>query len=298
MKLLGVDVVTTSCKAALFDTAGTALQLDIQPTPTRTSAEGYAYYNPDELYETVCTAIQKVIADISTSKIALVGITSMAESGVLFNRKTGAPRSHFIPWFDMQAAPHAESIARQDDRLARFCKTGIHPSSKVSLAKLLWLRQRDPTAFEGAIWLSAADYIAYRLTGQIGTDYALAGRTFAFLIGERRWDEDWIRALNLPADIFPPTYAGGTPLGRVHADGQRGSGLPVGTPVAVAGHDHICGALAAGVVMPKKVFNSMGTAEVLLGTLAPRPLTQVDFSSKGDPAGGRRSQQSEYRNRS
>jgi xylulokinase len=98
-------------------------------------------------------------------------------------------------------------------------------------------------------------------------------------MGERRWDEDWIRALHLPADIFPPAYPSGTPLGRVHADGQRGSGLPVGTPVAVAGHDHICGALAAGAVIPKKIFDSMGTAEALLGTLDPRPLTQADFAS-------------------
>src|SRR5690606_36371184 len=40
-----------------------------------------------------------------------------------------------------------------------------------------------------------------------------------------------------------------------------------------------CGALGIGAVTPHKVFDSMGTAEVLLGTLEPRPLTAEDYES-------------------
>lgn len=46
-----------------------------------------------------------------------------------------------------------------------------------------------------------------------------------------------------------------------------GSPLPVGTPVAIAGHDHLGAALAVGAVRPRLVFNSIGTAETLLGAL-------------------------------
>ena len=44
-------------------------------------------------------------------------------------------------------------------------------------------------------------------------------------------------------------------------------GLPAGTPVAVGGHDHLCAAVAAGVVEPGCLFDSMGTAEVLMGVI-------------------------------
>ena len=50
-------------------------------------------------------------------------------------------------------------------------------------------------------------------------------------------------------------------------------------PVAVCGHDHVCASLAAGVVKPGTVFNSMGTAEAIMGVLPARPLTAADHQS-------------------
>lgn len=279
MNLVSVDVGTTSCKAGLFDSTGAALRVVSRPTPTRASRNGVAYYDPEELFQTVCETLREAVDGVPPGEIAAAGIASMAETGVLVDRASGAARSHFFPWFDTQAEPQAELLARQDDPVARFCKTGLHPGPKVSLAKLLWLLERDPAALQGVVWLSAADYVVFRLTGQFRTDYSLAGRTLAFRIDRKCWDDEWIRYHGLSPDIFPPAGPSGEPAGRVHERGHARSGLPVGLPVAVAGHDHICGALGVGAVTPRKVFNSMGTAEVLLGTLEPRSLTQRDYES-------------------
>ncbi len=277
MTLLGVDVGTTSCKAGLFDTAGTILGLASQLTPTRTTPEGTAYYDPQELYQTVCAAVQQVIADVAPDDIAAMGISSMAETGMLIDARSGDPRSMFIPWFDNQAAGYATFLAQQDDPVERFCKTGIHPSPKISLAKLLWLRADNPGAFNGAVWLSTADYIAYRLTGQMATDHSLAGRTYAYRIDQRRWDEEWLQELGLPVSLFPPLKASGETVGIVTSEGYQQSAIPTGTPVCIAGHDHICGALAGRAIVAQRVFDSMGTAEVLLGTLEQRSLTSTDY---------------------
>jgi xylulokinase len=56
-------------------------------------------------------------------------------------------------------------------------------------------------------------------------------------------------------------------------------GVPKGVPVAVAGHDHLSGAFAAGVIRPGQVFNSMGTAESFIGVIDERPLGEAEFSS-------------------
>jgi xylulokinase len=45
------------------------------------------------------------------------------------------------------------------------------------------------------------------------------------------------------------------------------AGLAAGTTIAIAGHDHLCAALAAGATAPGVGFDSMGTAETLIGTL-------------------------------
>ncbi len=127
--------------------------------------------------------------------------------------------------------------------------------------------RRDPPALEGGCGCRQRGQSSFRFTGALATDYSLAGRTFAFRIDRREWDHDWVRGLGLPPDLFPPARPSGEPAGRVHAGGSAQSGLPVGAPVAVAGHDHLCAALGVGAVTERQAFDSMGTAEVLLGAL-------------------------------
>src|SRR5690606_4252800 len=109
------------------------------------------------------------------------------------------------------AAPQAERLRGADDPRRRFAQTGIFPGYKNSLAKILRLREQQPGITQGACWLSVADYIAYRLTGVPGTDYSLAGRTYAFSLPDAGWDEEWLQAFDLAPDLFPPATASGTP---------------------------------------------------------------------------------------
>ena len=47
-----------------------------------------------------------------------------------------------------------------------------------------------------------------------------------------------------------PVVSGGAPLGRVTPAASEATGLPATAEVAAGGHDHVCGALAAGVIAP------------------------------------------------
>ena len=277
MTILAIDIGTTHCKAGLFALDGTALKIAKRPMVTQRASSGEAYFDPEALWTTVCTVIRKVVA--AAGPIAAVGIASMAETGLLLGRRTGAARSFFVPWFDTAAQAQADLIRSQSDPMERYLKTGLRASFKCSLAKVLWLRARDETLLDGAIWLSAADYIAYRLTGKFGTDCSLAGYTFAFRVDQRAWDADWLREWDLNSDLFPPANPSGTPIGKVQPDVAASLGLTAWIPVAICGHDHVTAAFAMNVTSPGRVFNSMGTAETLLGALPERALTADDFHS-------------------
>jgi len=277
MTILAIDIGTTHCKAGLFAMDGTALKIATRPMLTQRGSSGEAYFDPEALWKTASTVIREVTA--SPDLIAAIGIASMAETGLLLDRRTGRARSFFVPWFDTAAQPEADLIRRQSDPLERYLKTGLRASFKCSLAKVLWLRARDESLLDGAIWLSAADYMAYRLTGKFGTDCSLAGYTFAFRVDQRTWDSDWLREWRLSPDLFPPANPSGTPLGSLQPGVAASLGLTAGIPVAVCGHDHVTAAFAMNVTSPGKVFNSMGTAEILLGALPERILTEDDFRS-------------------
>jgi sugar (pentulose or hexulose) kinase len=238
---------------------------------------GEAYFDPEAVWTTACAVIRDVA--VSAWSIRAIGIASMAETGLLVDRRTGAARSFFVPWFDTTAQPQADLICRQSDPLERYLKTGRRASFKSSLAKVLWLRATDERIVDGAIWLSAADYIAYRLTGKFGTDLSLAAFTFAFRVDRRDWDSDWLRAWHLSPDLFPPALPSGTALGSVQPEIAASLGLAAEIPVAIGGHDHAAAAFAMNITSPGRVFDSMGTAETLIGALPERQLTEADFHS-------------------
>ncbi len=310
---LALDLGTTHLKAALFDRAGCMHFFASQPTPLRRASAGYAIYHPQEIWETVLGLLAELysrqmdLEEDQPEPITAVGITSMAETGLLVERSNGAPRTPFLPWFDRLAESQVEALSRRTGFVEEFCRHGVRPTFKCSLAKLLWLYEQDAAQFDGAIWLSAADYIAYRLTGTFGTHASLAVRTAAFCLDVGEWDARLLDELGLPAQIFPPVLPAFDPAGEVRA-GFEMFGLAPGIPVIIGGHDHLCGAFAAytiagglerlpvvndlvGEVVPEHsslstpwptpgaVYQSIGTAESLLGAFPARPLGEADYRS-------------------
>lgn len=279
--LLALDIGTTHCKAALFDERGRLIRLASRPTASRYMEGIGECYDPDGLWEAAASLIREAAAPEPGREplcIAAVGIASMAETGLLVDA-AGAARTPLLPWHSRIADAQAARIAAEGGELERFAATGLRSSYKYGLAKLLWLQERDPALLQGAQWLSAADYVAYRLTGAAGTDYTLAARTFAFRIDRKAWDAPWIRHFGLDPGLFPEARPSWASLAPARADIARALGLPAGVPVTVAGHDHVCAALAAGATKPGRIMDSMGTAETLVGMLPERPLTGSDLAS-------------------
>jgi sugar (pentulose or hexulose) kinase len=283
MTLLGIDLGTTHCKAGLFSQDSVGLKIVQRDNQVHRAQGGFAYFNPDEFWKAVTGAVSELVAWAVDEGLQLpqaVGIASMAESGLLVDRSTGEARTPIYPWFDQTAMTQAEFLGSLPDRQGRFYRHGIQPTFKCSLARILWLREQDKTRLERATWLSAADYIAYRLTGEMATDYSLAVRTYAFDLIARKWDSDLLAALDLEADLFPSLVAAGVPIGEISVQGRDMTGLPPGIPVAVTGHDHICGAFAAGMsaggIEPGMIYDSIGTAESILGNFPERPLGEED----------------------
>lgn len=262
--VLGVDIGTTHCKAGLVGGDGSLLSVESRPTPVFRDTEGYPWHDPDDLWQATTSAIRGVIRGDMPS---LVCVTSMAEAGLLVDRESGKARTRIIPWWDRRAAEQMDRIAAGEDARRMFRRSGLHPSYKYGLPKIVWLRDRDPDILSGAVWLSVADYVVYRLTGAMRTDPTLAARTYVFDIAAQAWDAGWIRHLGLSPDLFPDVLASGIPAGSVTTRATLETGLPEGIPAAIAGHDHICALPAVGILSPGPVLDSVGTAESLLGVL-------------------------------
>jgi xylulokinase len=248
--LAGIDVGSTSCKVGLYTTEGQAIVERRRPSGNDCAELGRG------VLEDLAACVERA------GTPAAVGITSMAESGVALD---GAlrPLHPLLRWDDPVGAEEARLIAGDVGRAALYTATGVRLAAKTPLARWLWLRRNRPEVLAAMrTWVSAADLIATVLTGSPATDRTLAGRTGALDQHTGRYDESLL-AGTVRADQLPPVtdgVAGGVAGGVASAMG----GLPAGTPVVVAGHDHLVAAYAAGARRPDATVDSLGTAEAVV----------------------------------
>ena len=279
--LVGADVGTTNIKVVAFDLSGQPVAHASTPTPTHYPRPGRAHYDPEELWQVFATTLRKVTGQLDDAgRVASIAVASMGEAAVPLDA-AGRPTHDIIAWFDGRAQPQAERLDRTFGRDRLFGVTGLSLQPIFGLCKLLWLKENEPEAFGNTIsWLNVADYIAFRLSGALATDYSLASRTLALDLHQLRWAEDLLREAGISPDLFAPLRPSGSSLGPVTFEAAEATGLPGSTQVAVGGHDHVCGALATGVTEPGTMLNSLGTAEAIFLPLE-HPLTDPEVGHQG-----------------
>ena len=255
--VVGVDVGTTSMKAAAFALDGRSVGEASVETPWDVGAGGETDMDVERLTRDSIGLVAELVETTGTKPIG-IGITGMAETGVVVDDH-GAARHRAFAWFDQRGATELDDMP-PSIRDAFAGTTGLALKAECSLSKLLWLQAQGFTINAGDVWLNAQEFLGFRLTGTRATEPSLASRTAL-------WDQDgrpWTQALDLigvSEDFIPPFVAAGTSLGVV------GDGCPEsmrGAVVTVTGHDHLVAAIGSGAVGSNQLFNSCGTADVLV----------------------------------
>lgn len=246
-------------------------------TETHAVRGGGAFHRPSEMLAAVSSSIAECVATAVSSigqKPVAIGIASMAESGVPIDRRR-APVGDILAWHDRRPERQAAWLERQIGAPELFARTGLRPDPKCTLAKLLWLREHKAADFTRLRrWAGVAELIGLDLTGQLGTNASLACRTLAFDVTLRAWDAELLALASLTTDEMPTVLPLGQAVGGLTAAAAVRLGLPAGTPVVVAGHDHLAGAIGAGVTKVGDALDSMGGAEATMLVTAAPALTE------------------------
>lgn len=277
--IVAIDIGSTNLKVGLFSMTGEPLDRKTAPMVVLTDEKGHYYFSAADLWQNITRLIGELVPEAERGQVRAIGITSMAESGILVDTETQRVCTEIIPWFDTASSPQAAFIRSRIDVSERFYRSGLFPNAKQGLSKLLWLREEEPHLLERPVqWLSVSAYVAFCLTGHFAEDYSLAARTFAFDIKQRAWDSALIEQFDLRSDLFPAARHCTVPVGEM-GEGGVALGLPQTARVYIAGHDQLAASLAGGRLPGGTVFNSIGTAETLIGLFPERELTEADAQS-------------------
>lgn len=264
--LLGLDIGTSSLKAVAYDpVGGRVVAQAAEPTPQTHSRAECTEYDPALIWQLICRCTRRVVAALPAgAHVAGVAAASMGEAGVPLDR-AGDPLYPIIAWHDPRSEPQAQLLRREvgGEQIHRI--TGQQVRHVFAAAKLLWLRQNAPDVIRRlALWLSMEDYALWRLSGVAATDYSIASRTMLFDQTTGDWSPTMLGICGIAAEALPRPHPSATVIGHVTAEAAQQTGLAEGTPVVTGGHDHLCGALAAGAVETGRFLDSSGTAQSML----------------------------------
>jgi xylulokinase len=108
--------------------------------------------------------------------------------------------------------------------------------------------------------LGTKDYINYKLTGKLATDYSYASGTGIYNLREWKYDARFIAASEIPAEIWPEIVPSTQIIGELQPEVADLLGLGSGVKVVCGGVDNSCMALGAKNIRDGRVYTSLGSS--------------------------------------
>lgn len=249
--IIGIDVGTTSVKAAVLAQDGTVLDRFTQAYPTLRPG-GHVEQDPDAWVRLVDTALAK----FSGHDVSAIGLCSQANTHV-FVEAGGAPLCPAILWQDGRAATEAAEL---NDRVTEAQKQAwwgapMPIDASHALSRMLWMSRHRPDIWERTRYvLLPKDYCLLRLTGEVSTDplanIGLVGADMAHV-------NEALALVPGAADRLAPL------IGIVDVAGQVRAGPFAGKPVVSGTMDAWAGLLGAGGAVDGSTVWLGGTSEIL-----------------------------------
>ena len=259
MSLLGIDVGTTGCKAAVFSDSGQMLALGYEEYDFYHPQPGWAQLDSNEVWLKVKTAIRAAVAGSGADPVQALSVSSLGESVVPI-KLDGQVLGPSLLNFDTRGAEYIEQLRPQieDERIYRI--NGNTLGNQYGMTKLMWLKDQQPGLYERADkFLLWASFIQFMLGAEPVVDYALANRTLLFDLDRKDWSAEMLRLADLDEDKLPSTAPCGTVIGRVLASVAEELGLPAKVEIVLGTHDQCANALGCGVIEDGLAVYGLGT---------------------------------------
>jgi xylulokinase len=263
--LLGIDVSTTATKALLIDDSGAVIAVAATEYPFETPQPLWTEQDAALFWDGTVQSVRAVLAKtgINPADIAGVGLSGQMH-GLVTLDAAGQPLRPCILWNDQRTAAQCAEITARVGRGRVLQLTGNPVLTGFTAPKVLWVQQNEPEIYGRiAHMLLPKDYARYKLTGEFYSEVSDASGTSLFDVGQRRWSDEMLDALDIPRGWLPEVTESPVASARINAEAAAATGLVAGTPVVGGGGDNAAAAVGTGIVAEGIISTSLGTSGVV-----------------------------------
>ncbi|MBI9043310.1 MAG: hypothetical protein JEZ06_02420 [Anaerolineaceae bacterium] len=267
--LIGVDLGTSSTKAALFHINGSIKAIASTDVPIYYPEPGVVEQDSEDFYRTAAKTVQSCITESGVNPRDILAISfdsQMAGVGTIDEHFESV--SKFDSWLDMRCEPQIKFLENNfGDMITKV--TGCPPTCDHG-PKIMWLKEEHPETYQKtAKFIMPGGYVAGKMAG-LNSNQAFIDYTYIHFSAlsnalEGSWSREICDAAGVDMDRLPKIVDPWEVIGEVTEIAARDFGLAPGTIIAAGCGDTAAGALGAGIVKPGMIFDTAGTASVLAG---------------------------------
>lgn len=276
--ILAHDVGTTGDKATLFDEEGALVRSAFAPYETLCPQAGWAEQRPHDWWRSLCESTRSLLRDSGVTPAEVAGVAFSGQMmGAVAVDVHGNPVRNAIIWADQRAVSQVEQVAQRVDPRHVYTVTGHRLSPSYSAAKIRWIKEIEPQAYDAAHkFLQAKDFLVAKLTGSFATDRSDASGTNLYDLERGTWSDELVEAFGIEPDKLPQIRDSTDVVGEVSKSVASETGLRAGTPVVIGGGDGSCAGVGAGVIREGLAYNYIGSSSwIALAT--PRPILDPEM---------------------
>lgn len=272
---VGIDLGSSSVKLSLVAQDGTILASAERPYNVSRPRPGWEEVDPETWWQATLEALEEICGKYFGLEIAGMGVTGQMHTTVFVDEDGHSVRPA-IMWSDRRTA---DMVAPAREAFARLGLVGSERivSTGSPALNLAWIVQNEPDAAARVKrFLIGPDWIVFKLTGVMGTDYCEASTSSLFDFAGGTWSEDACGELGIPASWCPEIRGSACVAGALLPEIAERLGLGPSVQVVAGTGDNPAAAIPTGCLTQGRPVLSLGTSCVLMFS---RPLP--DFASRG-----------------
>lgn len=180
--VLAIDLGTSGPKVALVAASGEVLGCEVEPTELLLTPNGGAEQSPQNWWQAVCRASQRLLARglALPHEIVCVAVTAQW-SGIVAVDADANPLGNAVIWMDTRGAPHVARMMRGLINVQGYDLLKLIPwiyysggmpglSGKDTIGHILYLMHERPEVYQKTNkFLEPRDYLNLKLTGRFAT---------------------------------------------------------------------------------------------------------------------------------
>lgn len=252
-----VDVGTASARAGILDIKGNLLGRVEHPILMNRPLPDHAEHDSEDIWKSVCTAVQGAVAASKVDPSDITGISFDATCSLVVRDRDGKPltvstggdnRWDTIVWLDHRALDESDECTATGHDVLKYLGGVMSP--EMQTPKLMWLKRHLPNSWDKAgYFFDLADFLSWKASGSLARSQCTITCKWTYLAHkEPGWQSDYLQEVgigdmvergSLPERASPV----GTDVGPLTPEAAKALGLTTRCHVGAGLIDAYAGAL-------------------------------------------------------